>query len=237
MAFQVSAGVNVTEIDLTTSIPAISTSVGALAGFFRWGPCLKVRQITSENELVATFGPPPIERANAFFTAASFLAYSNDLRIVRTKETGVTNAGSAGSISVTANEEEYENTYYEANNVSVFAGRYPGDLANGLKIGLWANANAALWSTWEYAPYFDRRPTTSASMKRRFGNNVANDEVHVIVIDSQGRFSGVANTILEKYEGLSKATNLKKDGESLYWRDVINKKSKYIYVTGRPVGD
>ena len=37
MAFQLSPGVNVSEIDLTTIVPAVSTSTGAIAGVFRWG--------------------------------------------------------------------------------------------------------------------------------------------------------------------------------------------------------
>ena len=38
MAFQVSPGVNVSEIDLTTVVPSVATTTGAIAGVFRWGP-------------------------------------------------------------------------------------------------------------------------------------------------------------------------------------------------------
>ena len=83
MAFQVSPGINVSEIDLTASIPAVSVSTGAIAGAFKWGPAQQITQVTSETDLVSRFGAPDNDTANVFFTAASFLAYSNDLLVVR----------------------------------------------------------------------------------------------------------------------------------------------------------
>ena len=38
MPFQVSPGVNVSEIDLSTVVPAVSTTEGALVGVFQRGP-------------------------------------------------------------------------------------------------------------------------------------------------------------------------------------------------------
>ena len=58
MAFQLSPGVNVSEVDLTTTVPAVSTSIGAIAGHFQWGPVDEIRTIGSETELVNTFGKP-----------------------------------------------------------------------------------------------------------------------------------------------------------------------------------
>lgn len=58
MAFQVSPGVNVSEIDLTTVVPATATTEGAIAGVFRWGPVNERILVSSENDLVATFGKP-----------------------------------------------------------------------------------------------------------------------------------------------------------------------------------
>ena len=56
MAFQLSPGVLVVEKDLTSIVPAVSSSVGAFAGVFAWGPVLDPTQITSENQLVSRFG-------------------------------------------------------------------------------------------------------------------------------------------------------------------------------------
>ena len=61
--------------------------------------------------------------------------------------------------------------------------------------------------------------------------NGANDEMHIIVIDEDGKFSGAANTILEKYAYVSKASDAyNDDGSSNYYVNVINDRSKYIYV-------
>ena len=83
MPFQVSPGVNVSEIDLTTIVPAVSTSVGAFAGRFRWGPVEKSTLVTNEDELAAQFGKPSNNNATDFFTAANFLSYTSALRLVR----------------------------------------------------------------------------------------------------------------------------------------------------------
>jgi hypothetical protein len=58
MAFQVSAGVEVKEIDLTNVVPAVSTSIGGYAGTFRWGPIEEIKLIGSESELANEFGKP-----------------------------------------------------------------------------------------------------------------------------------------------------------------------------------
>ena len=55
MPFQVSPGVNVSEIDLTTVIPAVSTTEGAIAGHFRWGPVDDRVLIDSEDTLVGLY--------------------------------------------------------------------------------------------------------------------------------------------------------------------------------------
>ena len=77
MPFQVSPGVNTSEIDLTTVVPAVSTTEGALAGHFRWGPVSQRVLINSEDTLVDTFNKPNANCATDWFTAANFLSYGN----------------------------------------------------------------------------------------------------------------------------------------------------------------
>jgi len=95
MAFQVSPGVQVKEVDLTNVVPAVSTSIGAYAGSFVWGPVDKVVQVGSEKDLVAKFGRPDDTTAKSFLTASQFLAYGSDLRVVRANSVGLLNATSA----------------------------------------------------------------------------------------------------------------------------------------------
>ena len=94
MAFQVSPGVEVKEIDLTNVIPAVSTSIGGFAGRFRWGPIEQVALLSSENELANRFGKPNDQYARSFYEAASFLQYGEALKTVRANEDELMNASS-----------------------------------------------------------------------------------------------------------------------------------------------
>ena len=79
MAFQVSPGVAVAEIDLTTRVPIPSISDGAIAGNLTWGPLEQPTLITTEDELVTVFGKPNGNTYKTFWSAANFLSYSNVL--------------------------------------------------------------------------------------------------------------------------------------------------------------
>lgn len=92
MPFQVSPGVNVSEIDLTTTTPAVSVSTGAIVGRFSKGPVNQLTTITSETELVNIFGAPNETNYRSFFSAANFLAYSGDLRVCRVVGSAAKNA-------------------------------------------------------------------------------------------------------------------------------------------------
>lgn len=82
-AFALSASVTIREIDLTTVIPAVASSEGAIAGVFRWGPVDQRVLIDSEDYLVTRFGSPTNFNPETWFTAASFLGYTSRLYVVR----------------------------------------------------------------------------------------------------------------------------------------------------------
>ena len=95
--------------------------------------------------------------------------------------------------------------------------------------GSGATATAVLSTAWTYASNFDNTPGTTEWAS---SNNVNFDEVHVIVIDEDGAFTGAAGTVLEKFEGLSKIPAARNDSnESNYYKDVINNKSEFIRFT------
>ena len=90
MAFQVSPGVNVTEVSLVTSVPQTATSTGAIAGQFSWGPVGKASLISGETQLVERYGRPTANNYETFFSSANFLSYTNSLYVSRAaKTTGV----------------------------------------------------------------------------------------------------------------------------------------------------
>ena len=137
MAFQVSPGVLVQEKDLTNVIPAVATSIGAIAGQFVKGPIDEVVTITSEKDLVNTFGKPDADTFEWFFTAASFLQYGNHLKVVRGTTTGLLNATANGSGLQIKNTTHYQDNYSAgAGSVGEWAARTGGAWGNNLKVSV-----------------------------------------------------------------------------------------------------
>lgn len=236
MAFFLSPGVNVSEIDLTTIVPAVGTTEGAFAGSFVWGPLDSIVSIGNEIELVNTFGKPTGDTFRSFFSASNFLDYARTLRVVRAANTALAkNAVSGTNPVLIKNRFDYEIEYMNgqaAANVGMYAARYAGVLGNSLRVALWASANAVAFNAWPHARQFNGPPGTSVSVG---ANGGANDEIHIVVIDEDGRFSGAANTVLERFPYVSKAIDATNDdGSSNYYVNVINDKSKYIYVMNHP---
>ena len=83
MAFQVSPGVSVSEVDLSTTIPSASVSDAGFAGYFSKGPVNQIVNIGSENDLVNIFGKPNKDNNSNWLTVSSFLAYGGSINIVR----------------------------------------------------------------------------------------------------------------------------------------------------------
>jgi hypothetical protein len=313
MPFQVSPGVAVVEKDLSLVIPQIAASVGATAGFFRWGPVEQPITIASEAELASTFGKPVGVNdfiARSFFTAANFLSYSNNMVVVRAVPTTSTtsDAKNAQSEDVTAivikSAQDYVDNYSSASSPnSTWVAKYPGSLGNTLRVSvadadsfrnvatgtiaatqnstalsisggaittqatvgsvvkfysgasgtgtlLGTSAIASITSAtaatltsnpvitsgivsivfeWEYADQFVSAPGTSTYAAGQ-GFSAAKDEMHIIVIDRLGQFTGVQGTVLEKFENVSKAADaVLTDGTNNYYKTVINRSSDYIW--------
>ena len=237
MGFSISPGVVVSEIDLTTVIPSVSTTTGAFCGAFTWGPTNKKTQITTESNLALTFGRPDSNTFISYYTAASFLAYASDLRVVRALGINAKNAiANTTSTTVIANEDIYDVSYRLSDNGNLFgafAARYPGALGNSLTISVIDAGSAATYNTWSVggvnvSGYFNGAPGTSTQANTAGSTN---DQMHIIVVDTGGLFSaGVKNTVLETYAFVSKGSDAKDPyGNSNYYKNVIFNQSKYIY--------
>lgn len=148
MSFTVSPGVSVSEYDNTNTIPVQGTSVGGFAGDFTWGPAGKRITISSEGQLVSTFQQPNSNNYAAFFSAANFLAYTNNLLVVRSLNTNSNNAianPTASGYSI-ANRDVWEINYSTnntiLNNIGGFAARYAGSIGNSLTIAVCSSNTA-----------------------------------------------------------------------------------------------
>ena len=142
MPFQVSPGVNVSEIDLSTVVPAVSTTEGALAGVFKWGPAKTRVLIDSEESLVSRFQKPDGSlNPETFFTAANFLAYGNKLFVSRVIDSSAKNAVSNGSSAAVLVENEDKIANVTLQSTDHFVARYPGALGNSLQVSVCKSAN------------------------------------------------------------------------------------------------
>lgn len=338
MAIQVSPGINVSEFDNTTVVPAVSTTVGGIAGVFQWGPAYQRVLVDSETTLVQKFGKPDSNTFESFFSAANFLAYGNALYVVRTYDASALNAV-ANTGTVTApqidNIDDFSKTTLDAN--IAYVAKYAGTLGNSLKVSVCDSANAfscnlvanaaALTFTvgsntatvnaystsqgggntaansvlgaltvgdfvragnatigyqflkvtavagptgaetanggsyfangvtisfatpynlstaitqnsnttvrfWEFYNAVDRAPGTTPYTAGL--GLTTRDELHVVVVDEDGKFAGAPNQILEVWSNLSRATDAKSSsGAAQFYRTVIDNNSAYIY-TGAP---
>ena len=143
MAFQISPGVNTSEIDLTAIVPAVQTTAGGFAGQFRWGPVDQRVLISSESQLVGQYQKPDGTYFADFFTAANFLAYSDTLHVVRINNTGLANANANAASILVKSEDDYDNNY--TNGISgggEFVAKYPGALGNSLKFSICPSSSA-----------------------------------------------------------------------------------------------
>ena len=135
MAFQVSPGINVSEYDLTTGVPAVSTTEAAIAGVFSWGPVNQRVLVSSEDDLVSKFGKPTASNFETFFTAADFLSYSNKLYAVRVVSTTANNAVGTGTAAQFIDETT-------DTTVGELIAKWPGTLGNNLKVSICPTAAA-----------------------------------------------------------------------------------------------
>ena len=353
MSFQLSPGVNVREIDLTTVIPAVATTDAGIGGVFRWGPVEKTLLVSNEDELVARFGRPTNLNAETFFSAASFLAYGNRLHVSRAFEANasfnsIAASGIVSSVeaqqSIVKNEEDYETKLSFPSGVEWVA-KYPGEIGNSLEISVCDSANAfaeninlveyaantidetitftvgsnsavvsissddgdanvsvealedladklqigdvlvagnstigqqfmeitaisspaaiggsatgetlltisfkdifklqsnvvatAVERRWKHFGLVDLAPGQSEFQAAQ-GNTAAQDELHVVVSDKNGKVTGVPGTVLEVFQALSRATDAKTvDGASNYYKDVINTSSRFVWFANDRAG-
>lgn len=249
MGFQLSPGVEIKEFDFTNIIPAVSTSSGAYAGIFVWGPCDEIVTISSENELKSIFGKPTNDNAAGWFAAANFLSYGNNIKVVRvindttTGDDRATNAGMTGGLHI-PNEKEFE-----LSNMSFgLIAKYPGELGNSIKIYAYEDPedHAATGGDFytdmgiPFSSVFDRAPNNADGLgvEQLTGGSawahtrgVYGDEINLVIVDSTGNISGIPNTILERYEGVSRFAAAKNDdGSTNYIRERLNSGSNYIWI-------
>ena len=249
MAFQVSPGVAVKEIDLTNVIPAVSTSIGGFSGYFKWGPIGTVELISSENQLANRFGKPDSEAiiAEPYFQAASFLNYGTALKVVRagTSAAGWANAGAGDSDSnspaatdlFVPNEKDFEEVKSSTDASHDVIARYAGAFGNGLRVYIFNEAQFTnITSNTDAELAVDSPPNAQGTVDTEtrtaagvFDTSPGTGEIHVAIVDNAGNW-GEAGVVVEKFSNLGISKTAKNaDGSNNYFKTVINNSSEFIY--------
>ena len=143
MGFLVSPGVQVKEIDLTNVIPAVATSIGAIAGAFEKGPVSSIVNISSEEELVEIFGKPKTtsNQFETWFSAANFLKYTDTLKVVRAGS-GHVNAGANSGILI-RDLDHYDASFSTGQGShGEWTARTAGTWGNALRVEICPSATA-----------------------------------------------------------------------------------------------
>ena len=126
------------------------------------------------------------------------------------------------------NIDDYQANWIDGEGVvGQFAAKCPGTLGNSVTVS--TCDSSATFATWVYKDSFDSAPSTSSYATSVSG---VNDEMHIIVIDNDGRWTGTPGSVLEKFAYVSKASDgTKTDGTNNYYKDVINSRSQYLWWT------
>ena len=233
MADFASPGVIAVERDFSQILKMLGTATGGTVINSKWG-AVGVENVTAnEEELVKQAGKPTDKNFRDWFVARSFLDYTSSLRWVRVidDETAI-NASVGGSPILIKSKSHIDVVRTAKSLTQEFVAKYPGDLGTSLSIEI---ADGATFKDWKYADLFDTAPNSSASLPTK--TEPADDEMHIVVIDRLGLFSGTSDSVLETYAYVSKARDGKGvNGDSNYYINVINNRSEYLW-TVAPLGD
>lgn len=226
MGFSLSPAVTVKETDLSLYVPNVASSIGAMVGFFDWGPVEEIVLVDSERTLVSKFGKPSDSNFSDWFPAFNFLAYSNNLKLVRVVDTAVALNAAAGESATTAGDFDATNSVglliknrddWDTNASTVASGsvgfyaRYAGAVGNNIKV-------EAIDST-SYA---------TATNKDAFSYAPTGDDIFVAVLFAE---DGVNFEIVERFYGSKNPSAIDNStAGSAFIGNMINDGSKYVYV-------
>ena len=239
-----SPAVVVKEIDLTGGVPNVQSTTGAIVGNFRWGPVEQRVLVDNEATLVDNFATPDSANTIDFHSAQYFLRYSSALQVVREATSaaknsrsiiGQTAADSDGSLPTPTvkNEVDFNSQLSTlTSNSHTFVAKYPGDLGNSIRVSICPadSSSATTFSGWAYQNEFDKAPLTSTYASNRAATF---DEMHAVVIDQEGKFTGTKGTVLETFPFVSVGKDAKNpDGTNNFAKDVINERSEYVWMAG-----
>lgn len=227
MAGQVSPGIVLRERDLTNSVAVASqANTAAIVGAFEKGPVGVITSITTEKQLVDTFGKPNANNYEDWYVASTFLSYGGQLQVVRVSDSALKNAvteydsGEPNAPLITS----YSDFEAQKGTTSFkFAARTAGTWGSSLKVSVIDGSVTSL--AYASATYHGTSKWASLAIKPSDA-----DTCHVAVIDEGGAITGTPGTLLETFLFVSRlASAVNGEGESNFYPNVVNRRSRYVY--------
>jgi hypothetical protein len=163
----------------------------------------------------------PVDTANAAQIAAA-----NNIAAVAAAEIAVHDLIQIGNTRIGFQYLKVTSVTAVANTLGVYS--FNINLEDEVKLGSNTYSNT-IQRYWEFYNFVDRAPGTSTYVTN-FGNSAATDELHIVVVDENGVFSGSPGAVLEVHKSLSRATDAKTiDNSTNYYKEVINQQSEWIW--------
>lgn len=227
------SSIYVTRADTTNQLNAVDIKTGAISGITSTAGTGYAPNTTA---VVNISAPQMIGGVQATATATIDGSGSVSSVVVTNGGSGYTSAtatvggtgsGAVATVSVSVggvkiiNNDAYLATFQDGQGVNgLFAAKYPGALGNAIKVSM---ADDVSFAAWPYKNNFNSAPSVG--------------ELHIIVLDGTGEWTGSVDGVLEKYSYLSKASNvLNSDGSQNYYKHVLNSTSKFIWWLDHPTG-
>ena len=223
--------VQIREIDRSNFMPAVGMATAAHVMEADWGYANTVIRVSTPNQFVQYFGKSNDRNYVSWLGCMDYLSYSGSLDVVRVVDVDARNADNTGNGLLVRNRNELDYMLQTEVAGSTFISKFPGELGNSLAVEL---CDASTWPQWSQFKRnaFTAPPATSAHARNK---GSFNDEMHVLVIDARGMFTGVPGSILERYAFVSKGLDITdQDGIANFYRTRINQDSAYINVLDMP---
>lgn len=223
------------------NVPAIAKWPGAIGNSLRLSVCYDAN---SYHEVInlASFGTGATFSSNIGSNAASIVITANSITAANTaalnlfdmiQETDIIEVGNTliGQQFLFVSNVAYTPGSDSSGNTTTGSATVHLQFTDIMKLHTDYSSNTELERFWEHYSIFDGPPGQS-SYQSQFGNVAAQDELHAVVTDDGGQFSGVPGQVLEVYGFLSRATDsVSLNGGTNYYQQVINDQSQFVWIT------
>jgi len=183
--------------------------------------------------------------ANVTGTGITFVAGSNQAIIALANASGYTSTNTAAVATLLstlivpgdkllAGNSTIGTQYLQVVNTTVSSNGSTGQANLLINFSTTFNLSGNVTQTvvqryWEYFGLFSGPPTQSKYVAN-FGNTAANDELHIVVIDNGGLFTGIPGGVLEEWPFMSRAKDaMSMQGNSIYYVNVLNQGSEFVW--------